>query len=170
MVLVAGFLTARGVWSDYRDFERWYLAMEARGARGEALDGREFDVLLTLQEKGSFFAPYFERLLTEAMALDERNLNDKLAFNTQAMRIYPVPSVVHRQIVLLALAGRDAEAARTLRAAVRVYPEWTRKWLPKLEGLAREQPARFAGLLASARAQLGQAEPDRAFAPLPGKR
>jgi len=55
-----------------------------------------------------------------------------------------------------------------LRGAVRVYPEFTRNWLPKLDELARKQPARFAGLLASARAQLGGA--DAEFAPLPGKR
>ncbi len=168
IVLVSGGLTARGVWSDYREFEEWYLKLEAKGKRGEPFDGRDFETLLAFQEKGSFFAPYFERLLTEATELDERDLNDKLALNTQVMRLYPVPSVVHRQIVLLALAGRGDEAARTLRGAVRVYPEFTRNWLPKLDELAREQPARFAGLLASARAQLGGA--DAEFAPLPGKR
>ncbi|TMG92351.1 MAG: hypothetical protein E6H72_07120 [Betaproteobacteria bacterium] len=168
IVLVSGGLTARGVWSDYREFEQWYLKLEAKGKRGDPFDGRDFETLLAFQEKGSFFAPYFERLLTEATELDERDLNDKLALNTQVMRLYPVPSVVHRQIVLLALAGRGGEAARTLRAAVRVYPEFTRYWLPKLDELARRQPARFAGLLASARAQLGGA--DAEFAPLPGKR
>jgi O-antigen ligase len=168
IVLVSGALTARGVWSDYREFEEWYLKLEAKGKRGDPFDGRDFETLLAFQEKGSFFAPYFERLLTEATELDERDLNDKLALNTQVMRLYPVPSVVHRQIVLLALAGRGDEAARTLRGAVRVYPEFTRYWLPKLDELARKQPARFAGLLASARAQLGGA--DAEFAPLPGKR
>ena len=167
-VLVAGGVAARGVWSDYRAFERWYLALEAKGARREAPDGRAFVDLMTLQDKGSLFSPYFDRLLTEAMELDERDLNDKLAFNTQVMRIYPVPSVVHRQIVLLALAGRDAEADRTLRAAAAIYPEWTRKWLVTLERFAHDRPERFADLLASARARLAGQDP--AFAPLPGKR
>jgi O-antigen ligase len=169
VIVVAGCLTARGVWSDYRAFERWYLVIEAKGARGQPPDARDFDVLMALHE-GSIFAPYLEPLLSEAMELDERNLGDKLAFNTQLMRLYPFPSEVHRQIVLLALAGRDDEAARTLRAAVRVYPEWTRKWLRTLERLAHERPARLGGLLASARAQLGGAKRDPAFAPLPGKR
>ncbi len=142
--------------------------MEARGKRGEPFGARDFETLLTLLGKGSFFSPYFERLLTEAMELDERDLNDKLALNSQVMRLYPVPSVVHRQIVLLALAGRGDEAARTLRGAVRAYPQFVRYWLPKLDELARKQPARFAGLLASARAQLGGA--DAEFAPLSGKR
>jgi hypothetical protein len=169
MVVVAGGLAARSVWSDYRAFEAWFLKLEARGKRGGLSDGADFESLMALQEN-SFFAPYFDRLLTEGMELDERDLKDKLAFNAQAMRIYPAPPMVHRQIVLLALAGRDSEAARMLRAAVRVYPEWTRKWLPQLEELVRARPARFADLFASARAQLGQAEPERAFAPLPGKR
>jgi len=170
IVLVSGCLTARSIWSDYREFEEWYLNLEARGKRGEPFGARDFKTLLTLLEKGSFFSPYFERLLTEAMELDERDLNEKLALNSQVMRLYPVPSVVHRQIVLLALAGRGDEAARTLRGAVRAYPQFVRYWLPKLDELARKQPARFAGLLASARAQLGEVKPDAEFAPLPGKR
>jgi len=169
MVVVVGAVAARSVWSDYRAFEAWFLKVEARAKRGGLFDGTDFESLIALQEN-SFFAPYFDRVLTEVIELDERNLRDKLAFNAQAMRIYPVPKMVHRQIVLLALAGRDAEAARVLRAAVIVYPEWTGKWLPQLEALARARPERFADLLVSARAQLGQAEPERAFAPLPGKR
>jgi O-antigen ligase len=169
-VLVAGGLAARGVWSDYRDFERWFRELEGGVARGEAPDVRAFDALVALDEKGSFFSPYFDRLLSGVMELDERGVNGKLEFNTQAMRLYPVPSLVHRQIVLLALAGRDAEAARMLRVAIVVFPEWTRRWLVTLERLAQDQPARFAGLLASARAQLGETKLDPGFAPLPGKR
>src|SRR5260221_785250 len=169
VVVVAGGVAARGVGSDYRAFEAWFLKMEARAKRGGLSGGADFESLIALQEN-SFFAPYFDRVLTEVMELDERNLKDKLAFNAQAMRTYPAPPMAHRQIVLLAIAGRDAEAARMLRAAVRVYPEWTREWLPQLASFARDRPERFADLLASARAQLGQAEPERAFAPLPGKR
>jgi hypothetical protein len=78
--------------------------------------------------------------------------------------------VVLRQIALLALSGRDAEALRTLRAAIRVYPQWTREWIPTLERLAHERPARFSGLLDLARAQLGESRRRETFAPLPGKR
>jgi O-antigen ligase len=154
VVVLAGSLTARGVWSDYRAFERWYGAVEARGARGESPGSSDLDGLMKLRE-GSFFGPYFERIASEAIALDEEDLGDKLALNTQVMRAYPMPSVVLRQVALLALSGRDAGAVRTLRAAIRVYPQWTRKWLPTLEKLTRDRPARFSGLLDLARVQLG---------------
>jgi hypothetical protein len=163
-VLIAAFLTARTVWTDYRAFERWYLGLEARGARGGIADLKELEALLTHQRE-SLFSPYFDRLLSEAMALDEQGLKDKLALNSQVMRLYPVPSVVHRQIALLALAGRDAEAAHVLRAAVRVYPQWTEEWLPVLERLADDRPERFASLLASARADLVQAPRRRRLRP-----
>jgi hypothetical protein len=153
-VALAGGLTARGVWSDYRAFERWYLAVEAKAARGETPGGGALDDLMKLRE-GSLFGPYFERIASEAIALDEEDLGDKLALNTQVMRAYPMPSVVLRQVALLALSGRDADAARTLRAAMRVYPRWTREWLPTLEKLARDRPARFSGLLDLARVRLG---------------
>ncbi|MGB5079594.1 MAG: Wzy polymerase domain-containing protein [Burkholderiales bacterium] len=168
LVLVAAGLTAKVAWSDYRVFEQWLVGIEARGGRGQRLDPRDFDALMALRE-GSLFAPYIERLLSEGMVLDEQDPDDKLALNADVIRLYPVPSVVHRQIALLALAGRDGEAERALRGAVRVYPEWTRKWLPVLEQLAQDRPARFERLLASARAQLGEA-PRKAFAPFPGTR
>ncbi len=155
VLVLAGILTARGVWSDYRAFERWYLALEAKSARGEIPGKSDLESLMDLRED-SLFGPYFERIASEAIALDEDDLGDKLALNSQVMRAYPMPSVVLRQIALLALSGRDVEAMRTLRAAIRVYPEWTRQWLPTLEKLARDRPALFAGLLGLARAQLGE--------------
>jgi len=153
LVAAAAASSAWSVWSDYRGFERWYQAVEAKGARSELPVAGDLDSLLQLRE-GSFFGPYLERIASEAIALDGRNLGEKLALNTQVMHAYSVPSVVLRQAALLALSGNDAEAARTLRAAIRVYPQATRQWLPTLEKLARDQPARFSGLLDFARVQL----------------
>jgi len=167
VVLIAGCLTAGSVLADYRSFEAWYLRLEAEGARGARKSLEDLDFLLT-HERGSFFSPYFDRLLSESIAIDEQGLASKIAFNAEVMRIYPVPPVVHRQIVLLALAGRDEDASRLLRAAVRVHPTWTADWLPVLERLARDRPERFAPLLAAARS--GLAEQGKAFAPLAGKR
>jgi len=158
VVVLAGGLTARGVWSDYRSFERWYLAVETKAGHGETPGSSDLEDLMKLRE-GSLFGPYFERIASEAIAIDEEGLGDKLALNTQVMRAYPMPSVVLRQVALLALSGRDADARRTLRAAATVYPQWTREWLPTLEKLAGDRPARFSGLLDLARAQLGTGKP-----------
>ncbi|HEY6720196.1 MAG TPA: Wzy polymerase domain-containing protein, partial [Burkholderiales bacterium] len=157
VVALAGILTARGVWSDYRAFERWYRVVEARSASRDVSAKSDLENLMELRE-GSLFGPYFERIASEAIALDERDLGDKLALNTLVMRAYPIPSVVLRQVALLALSGRDADAMRTLLAAIRVYPQWTRKWLPTLEKLARDRPARFSGLLDLGRVQLGDGQ------------
>src|SRR5207245_8881071 len=158
VVVLAGGFTARGVWSDYRSFERWYLALETKLARGGTPGSGDLDDLMKLRE-GSLFGPYFERIASEAIGIDEEGLGDKLALNTQLMRAYPMPSVVLRQVALLALSGCDAEAARALRAAATGYPRWPREWLPTLEKLAAERPARFSALLVQARAQLGGGKP-----------
>jgi O-antigen ligase len=158
VVVLAGIFTARSAWSDYRAFERWYLAVEAKGARGEIPGKSDLERLMELRED-SLFGPYFERIASEAIALDEDGLGDKLALNTQVMHAYPMPSVVLRQVVLLALYGSDTEAVRLLRAAIRVYPQWTRQWLPTLEKLARDRPAAFAALLGLARSGLGEGGP-----------
>ena len=158
VVALAGGLTALGVWSDYRSFEYWYRAVEAKSARGEIVGSSDLDDLMKLRE-GSVFGPYFERIASEAIAMDEEDLGDKLALNTQVMRAYPMPSVVLRQVALLALSGRDADAVRTLRAATTVYPRWTREWLPTLEKLAADRASRFSGLLDLARARLGDGQP-----------
>jgi O-antigen ligase len=158
VIVLAGGLAALGAWSDHRALERWYLALEEKGARGEILTRGDLEELLRLREN-SLFGPYFERAATETIALDGRELGDKLALNTQVMRAYPTPSVALRQVALLAMSGRDYEAARILRGAARVYPEWVRRWLPELEELARGRPERFSALLALARAQLAEAGP-----------
>ena len=158
VVVLAGALTASGVWSDYRSFERWYLAVETKLARGGTPGSGDLENLMKLRE-GSLFGPYFERIASEAIAIDEEDLGDKLALNTQVMRAYPMPSVVLRQVALLALSGRDADAVRALRAAATVYPRWTREWLPTLEKLAADRPERFSALLDLARAQLGGGKP-----------
>ena len=158
VVVLAGSLAACGVWSDYRSFERWYEGLETKLARGGTPGSGDLDDLMKLRE-GSLFGPYFERIASEAIAIDEEGLGDKLALNTQVMRAYPMPSVVLRQVALLALSGRDADAVRTLRAATTVYPQWTREWLPTLEKLASDRPARFSGLLDLARAQLRDGRP-----------
>jgi len=168
-VLAAASLVAGKALGDYRAFEQWFLRLEAEGARGSLAEIKGVDALLA-QQGDSLFAPYFERLLSAVLLVDEEGLHDKLALNSQVLRLYPVPSVVERQIELLALAGRDAEAARMLRAAARIYPEWAASMLPALERLARERPDRFAPLLASARADLAAVEQGRAFAPWTGKR
>lgn len=155
LVVVAGGLTALGALSDYRAAERWYFALEAKGARGEDLGRDGLESLLRLRES-SLFGPYLERIASEAIVLEERDLADKLALNTQVMRAYPVPSVVLRQIALLALSGRDAEATRVLRGAARVYPDRVRQWLPVLEQMARDHHGSFSDLLAVARTQLGE--------------
>ncbi len=155
VVALAGGLTALGAWSDYRAFERWYLAVEAKTLRGGLPDPADLDRLLRLGEN-SLLAPQIERMASEAITLDERDIADKLAFNTRVMRAYPIPSVALRQVALLALSGSDEEARRTLRAAIVVFPHWTRQWLPELENLARMRPERFAGLLEEARTRLNE--------------
>src|SRR6266571_670420 len=126
-----------------------------QSARGGIPGKSDLESLMELRE-GSLFGPYFERIASEAIALDESDLEDKLAFNTQVMRAYPMPSVVLRQIALLALSGRDAEALRTARAAMKIYPQGTREWMPTLEKLAHDRPARFSRLLGLVRTQLGE--------------
>ena len=155
LVAVAGLFAALGAWSDYRAAERWYFLLETKGARGENLSREDLETLLTLREH-SLFGPYLERIASEAILTDEHGLADKVALNSQVMRAYPMPSVVLRQAALLALAGQDAEAARTLRGAARVYPGWTRQWLPELQALAQRRPQQFSGLLELARAQLAE--------------
>ena len=155
LIAAAGGLTAVGALSDYRAVERWYFALEARGARGENLGVDAVEDLLRFRET-SLFGPYLERIASEVIVLDEHALADKLALNTQVMRAYPVPSVVLRQVALLALSGRESEAARVLRGAARVYPDPVRQWLPVLEQLSRDRPEIFSPLLALARVELAK--------------
>jgi hypothetical protein len=101
-----------------RDYFRFELVSPIYAGRSLAPD-REFESgLHTLAGLNTgLLAPRAELWLFLSMPVDEIGLPEKLAMGDRVMRTWPLREVVLRQCVLLALAGREAEARTLLRQA-----------------------------------------------------
>ncbi|HXC40932.1 MAG TPA: Wzy polymerase domain-containing protein, partial [Burkholderiales bacterium] len=156
LALVLGGMVIAGKYlRDYRDFEGWYLRLEAKERAGIPATGADLSALMVFHDR-SLFAHYIERVASEALPLDRNDLDNRLALNSQVQRAFPVPSLAGRQAVLLAFAGKDEEARRALKAMALLWPDQAAGLLPRLEELEREDAARFSGLARYLRETIAQ--------------
>ena len=147
LALVLGGMVIAGKYlRDYRDFEGWYLRLEAKERAGIQATGADLSALMVFHDR-SLFSRYIERVASEALPLDGTDLQNKLALNSQVLGAFPVPALAGRQAALLAFAGKDEEARRALKAMALLWPEHAAGFLPQLEELARQDPAHFRGLV-----------------------
>ncbi len=126
--LVLGWFACVTVMSDYhvlRDFQVFRRrAMLAEGT--DAVTRR----LLELQRR-SMLSFLVELGFARAIEVDRARLTDKLALNTQVMRVFPEPDVAYRQALLLALAGEAAQAQVQWNRASRLYPSDAHAWIER---------------------------------------
>jgi O-antigen ligase len=71
----------------------------------------------------SLLRPYADLGLAHSLNIAKGDLAAQLEFNGRAVRAWPVYPLVRNQIVLLAMAGRDAEALRLLDNLARLQPQ-----------------------------------------------
>jgi hypothetical protein len=140
LVLAAGLAVLGSVFSDYRDFERWYRQAERSS---NAVSEAQLRTLEDLRAH-SLFAGYYDVFAAQLLPLNAEQLEAKLGLNTYALRFLPVPDTVFRQAALLALRG-DREQAEAM------YPEEQSVFLGRLERMAREDPKAFDDLAGAAR-------------------
>jgi len=146
ILVLGGMVIAAKYLRDYRDFEGWYLRLEAKERAGIQASGADLTALMAFHDR-SLFSRYMERVASEALPLDGTDLDNRLALNSQVMSAFPVPALAGRQAVLLAFAGKDDEARRALKAMALLWPAEAQSFLGRLEELARGDQARFTGLV-----------------------
>lgn len=147
-VLLLGVLTLLQLRADYFHLEsvlRQRLATVAEVGAAE----RYRDRLVEMHGTGTLLMPYVELYMAGLIAYTEENLPAKLALNARVEHFAPTAPAMYRQAVLLALAGRQAEAERALLQAIRSYPEGFPAARPQLEALAAKGFATCAALIES---------------------
>lgn len=78
---------------------------------------------LTLIREGSLMAPYVDAIYSNAITVvPGKNQREELAVNSRTVTFWPQPQVVARQLLLLALNQRDAEARVLMQHALSAYP------------------------------------------------
>lgn len=143
-VLAVAVFNLAVVWNDYRDFESLFVQ------KPEHIDHGRLPALMTRLHGNPLLQPYVEVATALPMRLDENQLRSQLFLNSRAQRFVPQDILVYRQVLLLALAGRTAEARALLDMARHAYPSPPAEFLRDLRRLAAAQPALIGPLLESA--------------------
>ncbi len=149
--ILAGWMNLLAVLPPYRDFERLVFAPEHRIS--PPADERVFAESIARIHREPLLTPYVELAVAYGITLSGERLQEKLDWNTRAMRFAPVDPVVYRQALLLALAGERAAALRQLEWSARVYPAELGHIVSELGELARRRPGEFTPLLELAAAK-----------------
>lgn len=150
LVLAGGIAALGMVFSDYRNFERWYRQADGSQQRNEPLSVAQLKDFAD-QRATSLFAGYYDLLASELLLLNREDLDAKLVLNTYALRFAPIPDAVFRQAVLLSLKGEHDRAARMFSRLATMYPNALAGTLQRLEQMGRDDPALFAAFAAEAK-------------------
>ncbi|MDP2397979.1 MAG: Wzy polymerase domain-containing protein [Burkholderiales bacterium] len=132
------------LWNDYRVFER-----AVRPTLEQLRDAGFVNTILRIH-RNALLTPYVELSMVMPLPASAEDLQRRLALNERVIRFTPQPVLVYRQVLLLAFAGRTAEARSLLVAARRAYPDAPAGFEQRLAQLAAEQPVLFRPLLESA--------------------
>ena len=140
-VIAIGLLNTVLLWLDYRQLEGIYLVTLKKDRKIDFTDA------VTRLHANPLLSPYIELAAAYPLAVDEQNLAWRLQLVERVIRFNPLPVLVYRQALLLALADRAAESRSRLAQAMRVYPSAPPGFDGELARLARLYPARFGPLL-----------------------
>ncbi|MDD4977011.1 MAG: Wzy polymerase domain-containing protein [Gallionella sp.] len=102
--------------------------------------------LVAIRDKSWLMLPLVDMYIGNTMSVDERNLKQKLVFNTNTLHYIPSAEAVYRQAYMLAEAGELAEAKVVLTQALYSYPN-NPNARNLLMRLAENDPAHFSALL-----------------------
>jgi hypothetical protein len=100
----------------------------------------------------SLLRPYVDTGIALSMPLTREQLQAKLEFNEAVMHRWPVAPIVQRQIVYLAMAGRDDESFELLRHMRDLEPET----LDELRALVARIPLNVLPLISPLRTRIEQ--------------
>jgi O-antigen ligase/polysaccharide polymerase Wzy-like membrane protein len=112
-----------------------------------------FRDVLTELHQDPVLAPYVDVAVAYGITVSGEKLPEKIELVTRAMHFAPVPVLVYRRALLLALAGERAAALAQLERSLRVYPQDADEIALELEELARRHPREFGPLLELAAAR-----------------
>jgi tetratricopeptide (TPR) repeat protein len=159
-ILSFSLLTLVRIWQDYSKLWTWlYVSLGVRQEQAESLHPYTEQVLAQLGR--SLLVAYMDFPVSGAIGIDHNNLKEKIIFHERVMRFSPAPYVVYRQVLLLALDGREAEALNLLERAMRLYPDQIGWMLKTAADLLERDTGAVPAVVAAAQARLEAQGPRR---------
>lgn len=140
-----GWLVWGQVLHDHLRMEAMSGALAAQVAPQAVSEART--ALLLDLDRTSLLAPFAQRALAGMIALDKRNLAEKIALNGKVMRAFPGADVAWRQAILLALHGEATAARAQWDRAAAAYPEQEPAVRALLLAMRRDEVAEVDALL-----------------------
>lgn len=123
VVLIGGTLLASTV-KDHHELLLWDLktnSMMPQGMQDERVsrtqEQREVERL-----RRSLLAPYVDIGLALSLPISRENLASKISFNERVMHFLPIFPIVQKQIIFLAMAGREREGSVLIENMARLQP------------------------------------------------
>lgn len=154
VVAVSSVILVR-TWQDYSKLWPWlYISLGIRERQADLLQPYTKEVLEQLGK--SLLVAYVDVPASGMIGLNRDNLQEKIAFHERVMRFSPTPDIVYRHVLLLAIAGRDVEAAALLGRAMRLYPEHIEGFVQIAETLSGPEAGAVSKVVRSAEARLAQ--------------
>lgn len=127
------------------DFHR--VASISRGLQVDVVGPSE-----VREMRRSLLVPFVDIGLALAIPLDGKDLSIKLSFSEKVVHYWPTAALVHRHIVLLAQAGRDAEALSLLARVYKMVPDSIPELRQLMESIPTEALSGASPLRAALRA------------------
>jgi hypothetical protein len=135
-------------WVDVRTLER--LSSDSPAQRVEDLPALQSRIVAAYHN--SMFPQFLVRGLARNARVDSEGLDAKIALNTKALRLFPMPDTAYRQALFLDLRGDRAAAEQAWDQAFVAYPRRAAGVIKELEADAQ---GRFGVLLEYARSKTG---------------
>jgi hypothetical protein len=154
VVAVSAVILVR-TWQDYSKLWVWlYISLGVRQEQAESVRPYTKEVLDQLGR--SLLVAYMDMPASGMIGMNRDHLQEKIAFHERVMRFNPTPEIVYRHVLLLAMAGRDAEAVALLDRAMRLYPERIEEFLKSAATLTEPEAGVVPEVVRLARARLAQ--------------
>jgi len=149
-VMLVGSVNLALLWTDYRDFERLF--------RTQPNQSNSAEIVRTIKRlhQNTLLTPYVELAAVLPLPVEAQDLPRRLKLYEGVIRFSPLPELVYRKVLLLALASRLAEAQTLLAHARKVYPTAPAEFDRDLTRLAVQHPARILPLIESGPLRSGQ--------------
>ena len=112
---------------------------------------QEINRVLQHVQRESMLTPYSDFAYAAAITPSRTYIDDQLFLNSAVMRFAPTHDVAYRQAVLLALAGRSADAQVMLKRSLAVYPGTAENFLAETSELEPEMRHDVEPLLVTTR-------------------
>lgn len=142
--LVMAAFNLASLWQDYRELEQVFRVSPQGTGKTDLAE------TMVRLHRNPVLTAHIELVSALPLAVDEADLQQRIFLIDRVLRFAPMPSLVYRQVLLLALAGREPEAQALLLRARRAYPTAPPEFGAELERLAAAHPERFRPLLESA--------------------